>query len=1096
MVYVNTINNPFEPHDSVKEWVSSNISIHTYLCQKYECQWEAFDRPTICFLNGEALSQKQFHLTVLKDNDVLVFCALAGGIETIILIAVLAVSVVVALAFAPQPAGVVANDTKSPNSVYNLSGQVNSNKIGQEIPCGYGKVRNYPDYAARPYNFYKNNDQYQYSIFCLGHGEYDIDDIKIGDTPIENFQDIEYELVLPHQKIDLFRNNVVTSIEAANLEILGPNEDDFEELGPFTINAIETRINKIEVDFAFPKGLYEQKTDGGLDDLTVTALISYREIDDDNNPIAIPTLFKAIRTVVEKPKDGAYSVEYYSGEWIVFSVDYEETDHDREDGEVDYEYTNEPMRRISTYYIERTTTWSTIDYTKIGRYITPLRQTVSFNVPYGRYQIKFERTNNKFQNYRFGNTLMLESVRGFMPNTSFYGNKTLVALKALATNNLNNNSAKQFNLVQTRKLRTWDGTEFTARIATRNPIWAALDALTAKYGGRISTDYIDLATFKTFADFCDANTIRFDYMFATRSNVWDIIKTILAVGKMMPVLNTSRVSIIRDYELEFPEFIYTDDNILRGSFKRSVAMKKLSDYDGLQVEFIDGDSFKQENVLCLVDDDEGTNLETIKLLGVINKTKAKKLGLYHRAIRKYRREVIIFKTDSQGYLPTLNSLIGISHNTTNYRAFDLVKNVVGEVITLANKHTFDLDETYQIIFKQRTGFASEPYYFVPSSDYTDTLDVVALSEDLSRLDGEEPLIVQFGEEGKLNKLVRVKSINPVDITSVEIETVTNDNRIYSFDEIDDDPTVEIPRIDDDEVPVIGEVKVEFITLDQSKAIVSWPLNKSARRYVIQYSYNGTDWSKVATRTKNTYVFNVIPGQIYIRVAGKNKGLGPWSEWDGILAEYVNAPDQIDGVTLKEKPDNSFVIAWNGNINCEEYIVRAYIGHTIPPVIFAGRKTFKAIGKHIQNKDCSIEFTKEWLKDRSIKREILFGRQWTFTVEGVNPIGTGDASEPLQVEKEDLTAYIPDNLDHDLVSGNIFDVAWDENGGERDDIYYKVWSSTVNGSTPPSMTLEKTTKLNSAQMTITGTRPSYWRVQVLDDWDTDETVFVSAQKTIS
>lgn len=1097
MVYVNTINNPFEPYNSQKESIDSGITIYDYLCNTHGIKWERFERPTITVLNGEPVSQKDFEKVILEDNDILCFVVLVGGFDPftwmVIALVVVSAASVVAVTSMVQPAGVISNDIKSPNSVYNLNGQVNSSKLGQEIPCGYGKVRNWPDYAARPYNLYKNNQQYQYSLLCLGHGEYDIEDIKIGDTPIANFEEIEYEIIKPNEKVDLFRDSVVTSIEAANIELLGSNEAGYAgDSGPYVINAATTKINKIELDLSFPRGLYEQKSDGTLASLTVTASISYREIDDTGSPVANPVSYKAKKTVTEI---------IVNDKWVTSSVVYTEIAHAHPNGYKEVTYDEDPLgdaphTRITVYYINRSTTWEIVTFTKTLKSITPKRLTVEIDVPYGRYEIKIVRTSTKYKQFRYSNTLILEAVRGFMPNTSYYGNKTLIALKALATNNLNNNSAKQLNLVQTRKLRQWTVSGWTGRTATRNPVWCAVDALKARYGGRIADTYIDLPTFKTLADFCAANSLNFDYVFSTRSNVWDIVKTILAVAKMTPVLKNSKVSAIRDYELEFPEYIYTDDNIIKDSFQRSLAMKKLSDYDGLEVEFVNGTNYKQETTLCLVDDDAGNNIENLKIIGVTDKNKAHRLGLYHRAMKKYRRELISFKTDAQGYLPTLNSLIGICHNTTKYRGFDLVKTVVGNVITLHNKHTFDLLETHQITFKQRTGFASPVYDMVPDSAYTDTLTVTDLAEDLSRLDGEEPLICQFGESGKLNKLVRVKSINPIDINTVEIQCVTNDNRIYGFDAIDDDPTVVTGYISDEDLPIIGDLLVEYKTVGSSKAVVTWPLHKSAKSYVIQYSYDNIEWSKAAKITDNKYVFVIVPGQLYIRVAGINKGRGPWSEWDGILSDVVSIPDKIYNVALKGIPEDSFTVVWDGDKDAQEYIIKAYTGWSTSESALVGQKVITLpLSKQLLKKHCIVEFTKDWLKNRCLARDKFFGREWTFTVSGKNTLGTGTASDALAVFKEPLSSYQPYSLTKDLVSGNIYNVGWTELGNPTDEVYYKVWTSTVNGSYPPGMTLRKTTKNNTAQITITSTRPTYFRIQVLDNWDTDEAVVASNQATI-
>jgi hypothetical protein len=82
-----------------------------------------------------------------------------------------------------------------------------------------------------------------------------------------------------------------------------------------------------------------------------------------------------------------------------------------------------------------------------------------------------------------------------------------------------------------------------------------------------------------------------------------------------------------------------------------------------------------------------------------------------------------------------------------------------------------------------------------------------------------------------------------------------------------------------------------------------------------------------------------------------------------------------------------------------------------------------------------------------------------------------------------------------VSGNTYDCTWNCTSDES--YKFEIWSSTDVGSYPPmGMTLRKKTVKKSGRITITGTRPSYWRVVVKDDWDTEEANYASDPKTIS
>ena len=108
------------------------------------------------------------------------------------------------------------------------------------------------------------NEQYLYQLFCIGRGYYDIEAINIDDTPVSNFEEITYEIVNPHETLDLFPGNVVTATEVSG-QIMSYNT----YVGPFTASAPETQAYYLGIDYVFTRGLYRVTDSGGL--LTSTA---------------------------------------------------------------------------------------------------------------------------------------------------------------------------------------------------------------------------------------------------------------------------------------------------------------------------------------------------------------------------------------------------------------------------------------------------------------------------------------------------------------------------------------------------------------------------------------------------------------------------------------------------------------------------------------------------------------------------------------------------------------------------------------------------------------------------------------------------------
>ncbi|MEQ4619074.1 MAG: phage tail protein, partial [Corticimicrobacter sp.] len=261
-------------------------------------------------MNGKWLVQDQWACRLVADDVVLVALLPAGGggggsnpLQVVAMVALAAVTAGVgawaASAYA-SAAGVAATSTtalmvgagaaalvsiggsmllsaifppaKTPSTMareqasptYTIGAQGNTARLLESIPVQYGRFRVYPDFAAQPYTELDGNQTYLYQLFCLGQGEYDIEEIRIEDTPIGNFEEVEYEIVRPGELVTLFPDNVVTSNAVQGIELKGPNEETHSVAGPFVANPAGTKTNKIAVDIVFPAGLFYANDEGGL----------------------------------------------------------------------------------------------------------------------------------------------------------------------------------------------------------------------------------------------------------------------------------------------------------------------------------------------------------------------------------------------------------------------------------------------------------------------------------------------------------------------------------------------------------------------------------------------------------------------------------------------------------------------------------------------------------------------------------------------------------------------------------------------------------------------------------------------------------------
>ena len=131
----------------------------------------------------------------------------------------------------------------APSPTYSLQAQGNQARLAQPIPVVYGRHRVYPDLAAIPWAEYAGHDQYLHQLHCIGQGRYDLEQVRIEDTPIASFEEIETELVAPGDTVTLFETDVVNAPEVAGQELIGANDN-----GSFSARTIEWEVEARAVD--------------------------------------------------------------------------------------------------------------------------------------------------------------------------------------------------------------------------------------------------------------------------------------------------------------------------------------------------------------------------------------------------------------------------------------------------------------------------------------------------------------------------------------------------------------------------------------------------------------------------------------------------------------------------------------------------------------------------------------------------------------------------------------------------------------------------------------------------------------------------------
>ena len=767
------LRNPFRPErDREAIAVAEPITIRDWLDEQ---GIEEFSHPTICLRNGEPVPRGHWDETFVADGDLVVFVPLPQGgggggknpLRTILMLAVMvaapylggliagAIGVTSTIGVSLITAGVALVGTTlvnvllpppkpaapsfgkgvpSPSPTYSLRAQGNQARLTQPIPVVYGRHRVYPDLAATPWAEYDGNEQYLHQLHCIGQGEHEVDQIRIEDTPIASFEEIETEIVAPGGTVTLFETDVVTAPEIAGQELIGVNDREAGEdgwIGPFTANPAGTAATGIGIDVVMPRGLYYAADDGNLEARTVTWEVGARAVADDGEP---------------------------TGSWIAVA------------SESVTAAENTPQRRSYRYALDA------------GRYEVRVRRTndksgdarAGHVIHWGGLKAFLEDAP------AFGGVTLL-AVR--MRATDNLSQRSARMINVIVTR----------KLPVWDPAAGWSEPRATRSLAS-----AFADAARSRYGAGLDDARIDLEALHALDEVWQARGDRFDAVFDQSLTVWEALTRIARCGRALPFLQGGVLRIARDAPRTLPVALFGPRNIAKGSFRVQYVMPGEDTADAVTVTYFSERTWTPDEVVASLPDSatEVTDKPaTVDLFGCTGAEQAMREGLYMAAANRYRRRIVTFRTELEGLIPTYGDLVAITHDLPRWGQGGEVVEVDGRTLILSEPLEWEsggetteggaADETpspvHYLALRRRDGSLSGPWPVEPGVDER----TVVLSEDLDITPytgaDEERTHFAFGPGEAWGLRARVMAVRPRG-EQVEITAVGEDARVHEADQ--------------------------------------------------------------------------------------------------------------------------------------------------------------------------------------------------------------------------------------------------------------------------------------------------------------------------
>lgn len=676
------------------------------------------------------------------------------------------------------------------------------------VPKVLGKHRFVPPLGALPYTETVGNDQYLRMLFVWGYGPLHISDIRIGETPIAEFDDVEIETRQGYDDdapLTLYSNSVLQN----DMEVVLRAEDGH------AIRTSDADADEISVDITFPRGLVHFAANGTRVATTVHLEVQYSKAGE-NNWSASATSFKPVAAqTVSLPALPAPQRYYYS---TVPQMRIDRIIIDNSTGKAQCisgtvgtaESAAAPAVPAGFSSLARIERWSndsavvpsgriaderadgvfetagdfavsagaanTVSVAAggvlfpgilvTGKQSAALRKSVRFKVEKGQYDIRIRRiTPDATDDNTFDEAVWtaLRVTRYAYP-VKMKG-VAMTAIRIRASNQLNG-VVDRLNGVVHSILPDWDGTAWVDQ-PTSNPASLYRHVLQGAGNARpLQDNRIHLDRLQDWHARAAAAGREFNAVIDYDVSVREILQDIAAAGRASPTILDGKWAVVEDTPQSVPVQHFTPHNTY--GFQGQKAFDDIP--QALRVRFINRNKGWMQDERLVFDDgyseSTATKYETLSLTGITDPVQAWKDGRYHIATARLRPETYAFYCDIEHIVCTRGDLVRLTHDvplfglaSARVKALAYTDDVPAKIsgVTLDNAVPMQPQKDYAVRFRKSDGTSLVCTVATESGDHCDIAFTVPLPADCGLAAGNLAL---FGESGRDSAMMVVRGIEP------------------------------------------------------------------------------------------------------------------------------------------------------------------------------------------------------------------------------------------------------------------------------------------------------------------------------------------------
>ncbi len=341
-------------------------------------------------------------------------------------------------------------------------------------------------------------------------------------------------------------------------------------------------------------------------------------------------------------------------------------------------------------------------------------------------------------------------------------------------------SENKINVVATRILpRLQEDGTFSNPVGTID-ISAFLYYIAQSIG--YGTDDIDMVELKRLHDIWVARGDTFNHVFDS-TTVKDAINTVLGAGMAEMTVERGMIRPVRDEPRTVFEQAYSPQN-MTGPLKRTWQSKRNDDFDGVEVEYMDSDTWTKETVKCLLPGDIGAKMESLKVIGPVDRDRAWRLGMRRRRILKYRKWAYSFGTEMDALNSRYLSYVPLIDNIEGYGKSCILVSITASggqaLLQVTEPLQWEEGAQHVVAYRDPDGRLVGPFNASPGPSEYHILAPIPTPWPVVTLKHEPPH-VYFGPQDKWTFPALVTAVTPNGKDAVSVTAVNYDARIYADD---------------------------------------------------------------------------------------------------------------------------------------------------------------------------------------------------------------------------------------------------------------------------------------------------------------------------